>query len=145
MVVAMVLSGFAIFRMPTYAGKPIPQSDNITVMSSFSTLFDLGGPEPQEADFVLLTVPEGKTFILTDVRTERDMDCSEVVLSLLENGDLKYFPEHLWVFQLISGIPFASGSTVHISVKYEPCPTCCSEPIYWAKGMIFWSGYLMNN
>jgi len=105
MVVAMVLSGFAIFLMPTYAGKPIPQSDNITVMSGYSTLFDLGGPEPQEADFVLLTVPEGKTFILTDVKTEKDTDCSDVVLSLLENSDLKYFPRPLMSFQLISAHP----------------------------------------
>ena len=145
LVVAMVLSGFAIFLMPTYAGKPIPQSDNITVMSGYSTLFDLGGPEPQEADFVLLTVPEGKTFILTDVRIERDVDCSDVVLSLLENSVLKYFPQPIISLQLISGIPFASGSTVHISVKYEPCPTCCAEPTYWANGTIFWSGYLMNS
>ena len=77
-----------------------------------------------------LTVPEGKTFILTDLDgNAREVSNSSVICELFENDDLKY-PTFLiltgraatgnystnYSKSFISGIPFTAGSIVHISV-----------------------------
>jgi hypothetical protein len=127
-----------VFLLPTYAGKPAPEPEK-TVISDFYE-YSFSGEASQVADFELLaSVPQGQVFVLTDVRTERlDSQGTNVKHKILEDTILKYFAKEDIVFNLISGINFASGSTVHIEIEY---PGKFPDSFY--DGRVFASGYLM--
>ena len=146
-----------IFIMPAFAGKPTPTPVyKKTVISDYFT-FEFEDSATQVTDFLLLTVPEGKTFILTDLDGNvRTCANSFVSCELFENDALKYPGFRIltggvytgdystnYSKSFISGIPFTAGSTVHISVTYETVEPTAGSWFY--SGDLFWSGYLIDN
>jgi hypothetical protein len=111
-----------------------------TPMSEFFT-YRLEGAFPTIKDFEVVSVPEGKIFVLTDMLAfEHDGSQSRVTFSLLENDNLKY-PKGTFIdFNLTTGIVFTAYSSVIIRLTY----TADQLEVEYSEGSIFLSGYLAN-
>ena len=104
-----------ILIVPAFAGKPTPEPQQTqTVISEYMEIL------LPNTDYVIMTVPSDKTFILTDmIFSASNASTFAYNMYLKEDSNIKI--PNLYItnsrpINLISGIPLASGSDVIVNV-----------------------------